>query len=146
MKIAHIQFPVFKPYEKPAVEIYVAGCKRNCKGCHNEEAKDFDNGYEAERELIQAYLTERESLFDIISVTGGDLLCQDKGDAFALSFLLRNQFPKKELWLFTGEDNFENIPLWAQIMFDVIKYGSYKEELKQEGFPASSNQKIWRKK
>jgi organic radical activating enzyme len=145
MNIAHIQFPVFNPYNKAGIEIYVSGCTRNCSKCHNEALKDFKHGKEAKIHSIISYLQQRVDLFEVIIITGGDLLCQDATEAFKFAFDIRNAFPTKELWLFTGEDNIDNIPLWAKAIFDVIKYGSYKAELKQEGFPASSNQQIWRK-
>jgi hypothetical protein len=45
------------------------------------------------------------------------------------------------MWLFTGSEK-EKIPLWGFEYFDRIKVGSYKEELKQDGFPSSSNQRM----
>ena len=47
--------------------------------------------------------------------------------------------PKKEYWLFT---RYEDLPCWVLEFFDVIKIGEYKQDLKVDGFPASSNQKI----
>lgn len=145
MKIANIQFPVFNPYNKPALELYFAGCTRNCTRCHNPELLDFNAGELIDIELLQKYLTSRSELFDIISFTGGDFLCQEQSKAFSLLFKIKGWLPNKEYWLFTGEDDFNNIPTWAKTMFNVIKYGSYKEELKQESFPSSSNQIIWNK-
>lgn len=33
MNIASIKWPQFNPYNKPTVEIYVAGCYNGCKNC-----------------------------------------------------------------------------------------------------------------
>ena len=61
---------------------------------------------------------------------------------------LKEEFKTKEFWLFTGynledlqKDEFD----WVFMFFDVIKVGPYVEELKQERFPASSNQKVLKK-
>jgi len=145
MKINNIQYPVFNPYNKATLEIYVSGCYRNCKGCHNDELKNFNIGKEIEYSEFIPYLLERTFLFECISVTGGDLLCQKEGEAKELSLKIREAFPMKEMWLFTGEDEFRKMPIWTREIYDIIKYGSYKKELKQKGFPASSNQQIWRK-
>ena len=144
MKIASILFPVFNPYEKSTLEIYISGCNRKCDFCHNPELQNFNYGSELNIEELIKYLSERNSLFEIISITGGDLLCQNEKEAINFVFNLKSYFSYKEFWLFTGEE-IENCPKWVLDSFDVIKTGVYKEELKQEGFPASTNQKLLKK-
>jgi organic radical activating enzyme len=146
MKIGGYVFPSYTPYDKPCFEIYVSGCNRSCVDCHNHELANFEYGTEIEiDDWIKKYLLTREAFFDIIAITGGDLLCHNHTEAFEFASALRKAFPNKEMWLFTGEDDWNKIPKWASELFDVIKYGSYKRELKQAGFPSSSNQTIWRK-
>lgn len=146
MKIGGYIFPSFNPYDKPCFEIYISGCTRNCKGCHANELANFDYGQEINiEEYIKTFLLTRSAFFDIISITGGDLLCQNQDEALEFIEALYLAFPKKEFWLFTGEDDFKKIPDYCTHYFDVIKYGSYKEELKTNKFPITSNQKIWRK-
>lgn len=127
------------------MEIYVSGCTRNCVGCHGEELKDYNTGTPLDLDALNCYLNARKDLFKAISVLGGDLLCQKQEDAFKLVLMLKKHYPDKELWLFTGESDFNNIPDSYKAIFDYIKYGDYREDLKQEGFPASSNQKLWSK-
>jgi anaerobic ribonucleoside-triphosphate reductase activating protein len=141
MNIASIQFPCFNPYIEPTIEIYVSGCNRKCKGCHNPELQNFNYGEPLDLEKLINYLKEREELFTSISITGGDLLEQNEKEAKELVEKLINQFPTKLMWLFTGSEK-EKIPLWGFEYFDRIKVGSYKEELKQDGFPSSSNQRM----
>jgi len=141
IKIAKIQFPVFNPYIKSTIEIYVSGCNRKCFNCHNSELQNFDYGEELNIKKLIRYLKERETFFDIISIVGGDLLEQNDLEAFLFIEKLQDYFKDKEFWLFTGS-NIEQCSLWVLNCFDKIKVGSYKEELKQEGFPASSNQKL----
>ena len=147
LKIGGKQFPVFKPYGKPAYEIFVSGCDRKCPGCLNNELADPSYGQKVDVSILSSVMLSRTELFEIISISGGDLLCSNGYDAFEFVSALRKVFPEKTFWLFTGEDVVENIPQWAKDIFDVIKMGSYKQELREpEGtFPASSNQRVMRK-
>jgi anaerobic ribonucleoside-triphosphate reductase activating protein len=143
-------FPAFAPYiDKVAYEIYIAGCDRYCPACHNPELHDFSLGVKfnisdkASKKLLKN-IKKAQELFDIIAILGGDLLCQDEHEARRFVIWLKNHFPQKKLWLFTGV-NAEELPNWTKEMFDVIKVGRYVKKLHQEGFPASSNQKLlWR--
>lgn len=144
MNLASIQFPVFNPYGSATIEIYISGCNRNCLNCCNFELQNFSYGKKLiVKELIKE-LKKREKLFEIISIVGGDLLCQKEEEAKALVIALRDAFPIIPLWLFTGEDEKQKIPDWCFNYFNVIKYGKYIEKEKQKGFPASKNQKIWK--
>jgi anaerobic ribonucleoside-triphosphate reductase activating protein len=145
MKIGGEVFPAFNPYDKPTYEIHISGCTRGCKGCHNKILQDFNYGDTLEFRLYLRKLKKRSNFYDAISIIGGDLLCQDLKEAEEFSLLLRISFPEKELWLFTGENNLQKIPKWAKEIFDYIKIGCYQEELKQEGFPSSKNQKLLKK-
>lgn len=144
MKLNSIQFPVFNPYFGPAIELYISGCYRKCPGCCNPELQSFNNGVEICYEDLIDYLKQRENFFNIISFLGGDLLCQNKKEIFSLLESLDVYFSKKVFWLFTGEE-FCNIDKSILSYFDYIKTGKYKKELYQNGFPSSSNQKIYKK-
>ena len=152
MYIASSQYPVFKPYNKPAIELYIQGCNRGCVACHNPELCSFSainntNDYicgSTNDKVEDGKLHSRRIFYDIISITGGDLLCQDNIEAFEFSRKLKHVFPEKELWLFTGAE-LDQVPDWAKQIYDWIKTGPYKKELAQDGFPASSNQKLNRK-
>jgi anaerobic ribonucleoside-triphosphate reductase activating protein len=133
MHIAAIQWPVFSPYLKSTVEIYVSGCNRNCKGCHNPELQNFEYGEELDIEKLVNYLKEREEFFSIISITGGDLLEQNPTEAFNFIKELKINFPTKIFYLFTGDEK-EKCLGWVLDYFDYIKVGCYDEKLKQEGF------------
>ena len=144
MKIGGEVFPAFNPYNKPTYEIHVSGCKRGCKGCHNDALQDFEYGQEVDMSKFISKLKKRVKLYDAISIMGGDLLHQNFFEARDFVMQLRMAFRNKEFWLFTGE-KIHNVPKWAKEYFDYIKVGAYREDLKQEGFPASSNQKLLKK-
>lgn len=145
MNLAALQWPCFVPYQEATVEIYLSGCKgRNCKGCHNPELRDFNFGKKLDYEEVLKYLEQRVDLFKIISITGGDPLLQDLDELHKFIAFLTTHFPLKLFWLFTGAE-FEEVPEWCKKSFAVIKTGIYNVNEKQEGFPASKNQKVWRK-
>jgi len=141
MNIANVQFPIFEPYNKPTYEIYVSGCYRGCKGCHNYYLRDFNYGEKLDIANMVNNMLERELLFDIVSFLGGEPLDQDKEELVSLIKEIKDKLPNKKLWLFTGYDKKE-VDKELFKYFDVIKVGCYIEELQQDGFPASSNQKV----
>ena len=101
MKLAGLQFPVFKPYGQPTLEIYISGCKKNCDGCCSPELKDFNYGDELVLDVIGRYLVKNSGLYDIVSVLGGDLLAQDETEAMAFSVYLKTYLQPKgiKMWL-----------------------------------------------
>ena len=141
MRIAGIIYPALNAYDGIAYEIYVSGCYRNCKGCHSPELQSFDYGEPLDTEQLIKDIKKLGNWVDIISFLGGDLLQQDKNEVLRLLAVIKANFPNKKLWLFTGQKQ-EDLPLVVKKFFDVIKCGEYDETKKQEGFPASSNQKI----
>lgn len=145
MNIAGVIHDATNGYDGIAIEIYFSGCTRNCKGCHNPQMQNFEYGKPLNIEELLKHLHGQEDWFDIISFLGGDLLCQEDDEANLLTYVIRKEFPNKELWLFTGETQ-ENIPRWCLEFFDVIKVGSYIQELYEQGYElASKNQKFIKK-
>jgi len=141
MKIANIQHPIFLPYNKPTIEIFISGCndgKGRCKKCHNPQLWNFDVGDEINDNFYKN-LKEKEDFYECISLLGGCPLDQDRHDLLDFLMRLRHLFPDKEKWLFTGKDE---VPNWVKEYFDYIKIGKYDENLKTDGFPASSNQRV----
>lgn len=126
-------------YDGIAFEIYVSGCNKRCKGCHNPEMQDFEYGKEYSIDKLLMKIDDYRGWFDIISWLGGDLLDQPEAEEYARK--VRSMHQVTPMYLFTGED-LENIPEWCFEVFDWIKYGPYVEELKCKGFPSSTNQGI----
>lgn len=143
MKIASIQFPAFNPYNKSTIEIYFSGCLNNCKNCHNPELHNFEIGEIATLEHIN-YIIKRKNLFDVVAFLGGEPLNQNDNEFYEVVNCLKSNLQDKEFWLFTGKE-IEDVPIWCKSIFDYIKVGRYIEELKQEGFPASKNQRLLKK-
>ena len=107
--------------------------------------QSFNYGEPLDMLKLIRYLTKQEQWYDIISILGGDLLYSPEDEAKKLGWTLKLGFPQKKLWLFTGADR-KDIPQWCYKVFDVIKYGRYIEELRDETYElATSNQGYIRK-
>ena len=131
-------------------EIYLAGCKGNphCRGCHNPESWNFDNGKELNHDALnelQDKINEYSHLINRIFIMGGEPLDQP---LFDLQNLCRKvHTAHKEMWLFTRYD-LGDIPDFISCYFKYIKTGRYDSELLvddniQYGVKlASSNQQI----
>ena len=144
MNIAGVNPNATGPYDGVAYEIYVSGCTLHCKYCQNPELQWFEYGtpWKTMRSTIASDLLDLKGWYDCVSILGGDLLSQDRNEAREFINEIKSM-TSVPIWLFTGYD-VDRIPKWVWKEFDVVKYGPYVDELKQEGFPASSNQRIWR--
>ena len=139
IRIAGTEFSI----KNKSFEIYVQGCNRFCLGCHNPETQPFDWGDSVEIHDFMKEQYARTSYFpDLVKniyVSGGDLLCQRESIAKEFSREVCNFWSDKFKWLFTGCHP-DSIPDWVWEYYDIVKAGAYMAGLRQEGFPASSNQ------
>ena len=131
------------------VTVWVAGCSHCCKGCHNPQTWDYNQGVED----VWDELVEKLSLPYIKGVTfsGGDPLSQSDANLKQLLVLIgriKTMFPDKDIWLFTGDVYEEAIqnPLKSAIIdeCDVLVDGPFKLYLRDTSlaFRGSSNQRI----
>lgn len=101
------------------VSIYCSGCRNHCKGCHNPETWNFDNGelfdeYKA-AEVLQAV---DKSYISGITYCGGDPMePENQMDLLILSKVIKDTYgDKKSIWLYTGYE-------WETIKdSELIKY------------------------
>lgn len=124
--------------------IYFAGCRHKCKGCHNPESWNFDQGDEYEpEELAKKALSYGNKK---ITLSGGDPLYQK--DLIGFLKCLRNLEPSVNVWCYTGfcvEDlTFRSLFPVLACLVDVFVDGPFVESLKDTSlqFRGSSNQKI----
>lgn len=130
-------------------EIYVSGCHFQCDGCHNPQLWKFDEGKLLDNEYmneILGYISNADKLIDRIFILGGEPLDQPLNE---LIYLLNNlKKTGKELWLFTGYDNINDMPVEILNIINYIKCGVFKKNLGPiECFGvtlASSNQNIYK--
>lgn len=132
------------------VSLFVSGCRNHCKGCHNPEAWDFDYGQpftkETENEIMEAL---RPSWIQGLSILGGEP-CEEENKKVLIPFLkkVRNTFPEKDIWLYSGYtyETLQNNEILRYV--DVLVDGPFLLEQKDISiaFRGSRNQRIIKSK
>lgn len=150
MKYKSITYPDVNNGLGCRVSLWISGCTHKCEGCHNQSLWDFNNGKEFVDDI-------KERLFSILSLpyikgltlTGGDpLLSFD--DVFSLCKEVKEQFPSKDIWLYTGftMDYISHNEMSSILQYiDVLVDGKYISKLRDISlaFRGSTNQHIWMK-
>lgn len=128
------------------VVLWVSGCEHHCPGCHNPITWDENDGLEFTYETA-AELKEQlnKDYISGITFSGGDPLhpCNRK-EISILAKQIKEAYPNKTIWLYTGYD-WESIcgqPFLENI--DVLVDGRFVEALKDINTPwcGSTNQRI----
>lgn len=145
--------------EHIGVSLFVQGCRFRCKGCFNKETWDFNGGKEWTEEVENKFFELIDKPYiKRVSILGGEPLADENVlDIFNLIEEIKNKFPDKSIWMYTGyslEDIIEpkNCKLneihllRATIirMCDVLVDGRYVDGLKDLTlkFRGSSNQRV----
>ncbi|MCH5249173.1 MAG: anaerobic ribonucleoside-triphosphate reductase activating protein [Lachnospiraceae bacterium] len=128
------------------VVLWVAGCSHCCKGCHNPVTWDPDGGLlfdEAARDEIFEQLDK--PYISGLTFSGGDPMHSvNRPDVRTFAARVREAYPDKTIWLYTGE-------LWENIMtdgimqyIDVLVDGEFVEEEKDATlhWKGSANQRV----
>lgn len=132
------------------VVIWVSGCNHHCKGCFNPETWDCECGLPLGVEEINKILHYlRQNWCSGITLTGGDpLFSQNRNDVLALCYILKQNYPEKTIWLYTGytlDQIKENNDMSKILRFvDVLCDGPFIEEQKSPDKPwvGSENQQV----
>ncbi|MCQ2300304.1 MAG: anaerobic ribonucleoside-triphosphate reductase activating protein [Bacteroidales bacterium] len=134
------------------VSLFVSGCGRKCKGCHNAEAQnpDFGKPFDA---------TAKGKIFDELakpyckglSILGGEpmsVLSDNRSCVLGLVKEVKSTFKDKDIWLWSGYtlEELEADATTKECLsyVDVLVDGPFIEELKDSSlaFRGSSNQRI----
>lgn len=128
------------------VVLWVAGCSHHCSECQNPVTWDPDGGLpftEAEKEELFTELGK--SYISGITFSGGDpLFYANEPEVLALAKEIREKFPGKTIWLYTGF-------LWEYVKkreiayyLDVLVDGEYVKQLRdtQLHWRGSANQRV----
>ncbi len=128
------------------VVLWVAGCNHQCEDCQNPVTWDLTGGLPfdeaAEAELFEALA---KPYISGITFSGGDPLHPfNRAETFRLMRKVKEQYPDKTVWVYTGflwEDFIEN-PKMKYI--DVLVDGRFIKSLREEKlhWVGSSNQRI----
>lgn len=107
------------------VTLFVAGCDHYCKDCQNQETWDTNSGIpfdEKAKEEIFGQLSK--DYISGITFSGGDPLnAYNVEYVYSLIKEIREKFPKKSIWLYTGYT-------WEELLNHAINSeNSYRKEI-----------------
>ena len=126
------------------VTLFVAGCNHHCKGCHNPITWDPQGGLLFDDKAKQELFEELEKDYcKGVTFSGGDPLYTDnRAGITALAKEIKEKFPEKDTWLYTGFAYEEICNLEVMSYIDVLVDGEYMEELKDINYKwaGSTNQ------
>lgn len=137
------------------VSLFVSGCTHGCRGCFNKEAWDFHYGEEytalVEEEILRLLAPD---YIRGLSVLGGEPMePQNREAVLGLLRKVRQRYPQKDIWCYTGYYYEKDILSWAQqqeavrellSLIDVLVDGEFVEERKnlRLAFRGSENQRL----
>lgn len=126
--------------------LWVAGCTHYCRECHNPVTWDPNGGIPfdqaAKEELFQEL---SKNYISGVTFSGGDPLYKgNEEEVTALAKEIREKFPEKTIWLYTGSlwEEVKSHPVTAYL--DVLVDGEYVCEKRdtQLHWRGSSNQRV----
>ena len=151
MKILNITSPDVNNGTGFRVTLWVAGCSHHCRGCHNPESWDYNQGKSLREVRKDLFDRLDKSYIQGLTLSGGDPLAQSRKSLLELYFVLRRikkKFPNKDIWIYSGytheeilQDKFKKLVL---SQCDVLVDGLYRYALRDTSLPfrGSSNQRI----
>ena len=151
MKILNITSPDVNNGTGFRVTLWVAGCSHHCRGCHNPESWDYNQGKSLREVRKDLFNKLNKSYIQDLTLSGGDPVAQSRKSLLELYFLLRRikkKFPNKDIWIYSGytheeilQDKFKKLVL---SQCDVLVDGLYRYALRDTSLPfrGSSNQRI----
>lgn len=128
------------------VVLWVSGCSHCCKECHNPITWDPDAGLpfdeNAKKEIFEQL---DKSYISGVTFSGGDPLhAANRLDVRNFMVEIKEKYPKKTIWLYTG-DVWENVFHYPMLQYvDVLVDGEFVVKLKDAKlrWKGSSNQRV----
>lgn len=111
------------------VSLFVQGCHFHCKGCFNQESWDFCGGKGWTEEVENKFfeLIDR-AYIKRVTVLGGEPLADENVETvFDLIKKIKEKFPTKDIWLYTGYTFEQVFPTVVTDDFDLSRF--YKQEI-----------------
>lgn len=136
------------------VSVFFSGCEHNCKNCFNQELWDFNVGVPFTKEFYQLEIKPliNEHIAGLSILGGEPLHINNIFDTFELIRLFKNDFPEKNIWLWTGytyEELKSDFSLHPIVQFicdniDILIDGRYEDDKRDLSllFRGSSNQRM----
>ena len=126
--------------------VFLQGCHMRCQYCHNPETWDPNAGKPfTEKELHLLCKLLVYPYIQGITITGGDpLFPGNREEVGKITKTIKELFPTKDIWLYTGYKYEDVKDLEALKYTDVCVDGRFVQELRDVSlaFRGSSNQRI----
>ena len=128
------------------VVLWVAGCLHCCQDCQNPITWDPDGGLPFDEAAKQELFEQLEkSYISGITFSGGDpLYPTNQMEVRELAREIKEKFPQKTIWMYTGSlwEEVENNPIMQYV--DVLVDGEFEVEKldRQLHWKGSSNQRV----
>lgn len=105
------------------VVLWTAGCTMNCKGCHNPQAQDFNAGVPLTEETVQYLfsLLDEDYTWGLTLSGGHPLDPLNVPDVYDLVKRIKEKFPNKTIWIYTGYTWEELLEPDKQQAFEIVK-------------------------
>ena len=128
------------------VVLWVAGCAHACPGCHNPETWEADSGIPFDQAAKDELFAELEKDYiSGVTFSGGDpLFPGNRETGGALCLEIRQRFPDKTIWMYTGY-RWEQISELAILdTVDVLVDGRFEQALADTAlhWRGSANQRL----
>ncbi|MBQ3785882.1 MAG: anaerobic ribonucleoside-triphosphate reductase activating protein [Lachnospiraceae bacterium] len=126
--------------------LWVAGCAHCCKECHNPQTWDPNGGIPFDEAAKQEIFEQLDkSYISGITFTGGDPLHYANVDGITeLAQEIKEKYPDKTIWMYTGSvwDEVINLPVMKYV--DVLVDGEFEIEKRDVTlmWKGSSNQRV----
>lgn len=126
------------------VSLWTQGCSKHCPDCHNKKTWDFDGGIEYTKNILEEILNLLKYPQNLAILGGEPLEKCNLTELLELTKIVKEKYPKKEIWLWTGS-LFEDVCKLQ--VFENIDYcidGCFVKELynKDLKYRGSSNQRV----
>lgn len=128
------------------VVLWVSGCEHHCSGCQNPFTWDPEDGVPFDDNAKNEIFTElNKDYISGITFSGGDPLHPDNfTSVVSLAEEIKNKYPDKTIWLYTGSvwEDYKNHSFLKDI--DVLVDGEFIPELADRNYPwvGSTNQRV----
>ena len=126
--------------------LWVQGCNHHCVGCQNPQTWDSSAGRKYTEDVEKNIMNSLESEYvSGITLSGGDPLFPDnRDDVTALCKRIKEKYPNKTIWLYTGYLYEEVLNLDIMGYIDVLVDGEYHAEERNLALPycGSENQRV----
>lgn len=126
--------------------LFVSGCSHGCDGCHNSTTWNPNSGEPVTEDLVQRILRDLADL-DGFTISGGDpLMLRNRDGVTELCRRIKEVYPDKDIWLWTGYQFEEICMLEVMNYVDVLIDGRYvKNKPTLKPWRGSDNQRMFRR-